>query len=932
MNTRIASAPIVFVGLIFSGAKLGAQTPQLPLTIPNSTYPTPTGQSTPVHSSDDIQSAIDAANCGDELVLDAGVTWQGNFTLPNKNCSGALNGGWVIVRTSGESSMPAQGTRATVSDLPYMATLCSANGEPVLANITNSSLTARAAAFYWFEGLEITLCSGADAVFWNAVLFYMPTGMSMPTGPPEDDTPGGMPHDIVFSHSYIHGVPNTDNMIRGLYLDGYNYTVIDSTVNNWQASSQDSQAFMMDCGTGDILIQNNDMEASADSMLIAAPECAQVPGDITVFNNYFTKQTAWYPQFILKNFVEFKNGQRILVTGNVMANGFAAAQDGAGVLINPRTWTGSEAPGTWASVALVSDVTATYNVIHDTGLGTDIASEDSYCTRAMNCIPSARVLFQNNLFYNIDLANASDWCFQLDAPNELTIDHNTCVSANTFSQSLFVDTYPNTDTSVTNNIFSQDVGGQGVSGPAAIALDSQFGDNSGGVIENNGGYAPGWLTATLTEWQSCGCASQTLFSSVSPFANLTTYPVVSGSVFSGAGTDGLDLGWSATTVTVNNILNGAIPSPSQSCATVMPASIYVDSNGGQVALNITTSSNPCYYWSSSSSSWIALGPASAAGTVTASIGSNQTALDQSGTIYIAALGQGAIGVPVFQKSTAAVFSDVPPSSDYFDAANLMDTYGITDGCSVQPLDFCPDDQLNRETMAIFIVRAVYNGSNSFPYSTTPHFGDVSPADFGFPWIQRLFELGITSGCGSGNFCPNDPVTRADLAILIIRMRYGATATFDYPTTPYFTDVTPATFGWSWIQRMAEDNITSGCGQGLYCPNDPVTRGEMAIFIMAGAFNQLLPPGEPVLTSISPAAIAQGASGTFAVTGFNTNFVAGITTIAAIPGIAVGTVTVTGPTTLTVELSAVSGALDQPVSVLAVSGTEEAVLPNGLVIQ
>ena len=131
--------------------------------------------------------------------------------------------------------------------------------------------------------------------------------------------------------------------------------------------------------------------------------------------------------------------RQILVNGNVMAYGFVAAQNGTGIVITPRTFTGSETPGTWASVAQVSDVTITYNVIHDTGLGSETASTDSYCTPAMNCIPSARIEYQNNLFYNIDLPNAPNWCFQVDAPNELTLDHNTCVSGNANQQSLFVD-------------------------------------------------------------------------------------------------------------------------------------------------------------------------------------------------------------------------------------------------------------------------------------------------------------------------------------------------------------------------------------------------------------------------------------------------------------------------------------------------------------
>jgi hypothetical protein len=175
-----------------------------------------------------------------------------------------------------------------------------------------------------------------------------------------------------------------------------------------------------------------------------------------------------------------------------------------------------------------------------------------------------------------------------------------------------------------------------------------------------------------------------------------------------------------------------------------------------------------------------------------------------------------------------------------------------------------------------------------------------------------------------------------MAVFIIRMRYGSTANFDFPSTPYFTDVPSTAFGFGWIQRMREDAITSGCSLTLYCPDNPVIRGDMAIFIVHGGFNQLLPPMEPILVSISPATIAQGVNGTFTVTGLNTNFVEGVTTIAPLPGIAVGTINVLSPTVLTVQFTAASVAVEQPVSVVAITGTppgnEEAVLPNGLVIQ
>ena len=133
----------------------------------------------------------------------------------------------------------------------------------------------------------------------------------------------------------------------------------------------------------------------------------------------------------------------------------------------------------------------------------------------------------------------------------------------------------------------------------------------------------------------------------------------------------------------------------------------------------------------------------------------------------------------------------------------------------------------------------------------------------------------------------------------------------------------------WIQRMKLDNITAGCGTGIYCPGSPVIRGDMAIFIMRGAFNQLLPAGTPVVSSISPSTLAVGTSGTFTVTGINTNFVQGTTTINPIPGVTIGTVAVNSPTSLTVQLTAAANATTQPYSILAITGTQEAVLPNGL---
>jgi hypothetical protein len=233
-------------------------------------------------------------------------------------------------------------------------------------------------------------------------------------------------------------------------------------------------------------------------------------------------------------------------------------------------------------------------------------------------------------------------------------------------------------------------------------------------------------------------------------------------------------------------------------------------------------------------------------------------------------------------------------------------------------------------MAVFIVRSIFGGDN-FTAPTTPYFNDVGPTDFGFAWIQEMAALGITTGCAPELFCPNDSVTRAEMAIFIIRARYGATTDFDYSLTPFFTDVPANAFGFSWIQRMKMDNITSGCTATTYCPDDAVTRGDMAIFVMRGGYNELLPAGEPAISQISPASIPLGQLTTVTVTGLNTNFGAG-TIVNPIPGVTIGAITVTSPNTFTVDLTPAANATVVPESIWVTTGTQEAVLPNGLTFQ
>jgi hypothetical protein len=130
-------------------------------------------------------------------------------------------------------------------------------------------------------------------------------------------------------------------------------------------------------------------------------------------------------------------------------------------------------------------------------------------------------------------------------------------------------------------------------------------------------------------------------------------------------------------------------------------------------------------------------------------------------------------------------------------------------------------------MAVFLVRSLL-GTDNFTVPAQPYFDDVPASHPQYKWIQKLRELGVTTGCNLVQYCPDDPVTRGQMAVFLVRSKFGNN--FTYPTTPYFQDV-PATHPFfNFIQKLRQVGITTGCNATQYCPNDNNTRGQMAVFL------------------------------------------------------------------------------------------------------
>jgi len=114
-----------------------------------------------------------------------------------------------------------------------------------------------------------------------------------------------------------------------------------------------------------------------------------------------------------------------------------------------------------------------------------------------------------------------------------------------------------------------------------------------------------------------------------------------------------------------------------------------------------------------------------------------------------------------------------------------------------------------------------------PEAPRPQVAESFAADF----IEQLFADGITGGCGGNNYCPSDPVTRAQMAVFLLRAKHGAGYTPPPPSGAEFGDVASSHWAVAWIEQLAAEGITNGCGGGIFCPDQYVTRAQLAVFMV-----------------------------------------------------------------------------------------------------
>lgn len=412
-----------------------------------------------------------------------------------------------------------------------------------------------------------------------------------------------------------------------------------------------------------------------------------------------------------------------------------------------------------------------------------------------------------NKVYNNTIVMAADgrWCINIPAATEGQTDpvgnkikNNILYTPHTFRGSIA--TY---NTSVTN-------------------FESDY-----NIVVNRFSVDEGGTNMTLAAWQAFGYDAHTLVSTPSAlFVNPAT-----NDFHLKSGAPAIDAGTSVGEVTADR---DGIPRPqgsaydmgcfelSQCSLSLSPGSAAFTRNGGSSTITVTAPGG-CSWTAVSNAGFITVnsGSGTGNGTINYSVSMNPGAGVRSGTITVAGR--------VFTVYQAVDFNDVPPTHPFYTEISKMYARGITSGCGGG--NYCPDQPVTREQMAAFVIRALGNANPLTPQSQ--RFLDVPPSSPFYAFIDDMAARQITVGCGGGNYCPSTPVLREQMSAFIIR----ALGEFNPPAPPSqrFLDVPPSNPFYNFIDRMAVLNITVGCGGGNYCPAQSVTRAQMAAFLVR-AFN------------------------------------------------------------------------------------------------
>lgn len=396
-------------------------------TVDTDAVPTRTGVSWTPKSSTELTSALAAVSPGDEIVLDAAVTYVGPFYLAPQP-----PGDWIIIRSNQTTSpsFPAAGSRIEKSDAPLLATVLAPTNVPGFGGTEGETAGAAPALIttnganhhYWIIGLELAPVDGSATYKTLAQLGdrFSPTNQAS---------------SIVLDRVYVHGSA-TASIKHGVMLNGASLAVINSRLGDIHvpvpttcAGAIEAQAINSVNGSGPYKLDNDYLSASTQGFMFGgldAVDAAMIPADITITRNHVYKPitTVWRQSYLAKTGLELKASLRVRIAGNYFENAWdncPGENEAVMFRVTPRNQDGG------APFSNITDVDIRGNAFIDAPKGMALlGSDDINASGRMSC-----VAIVDNLFDKIPGDFANDPSYDNGMGRVLTLANGGNSSAGT---------------------------------------------------------------------------------------------------------------------------------------------------------------------------------------------------------------------------------------------------------------------------------------------------------------------------------------------------------------------------------------------------------------------------------------------------------------------------------------------------------------------
>lgn len=452
---------------------------RMPLAQVDVSMPQVTGITHFVPSGGNLQAALDAAQPGDAVELEAGSTFVGRYNFYNK----PDNSKWIIVRSSRHAELP-EGHRVSPSDAPKMAAIIPPDNLHAL-DLYPSFGPFTKARRWRFVGIEVKPNSNFAS---NSNLIKCGTNGSWQT------TREQAPEDIIFDRCYVHGLRDRD-AFRGIIICSKRTAIINSYFSEFHAVGFDTQAILVANSPGVLRLENNYIEGAGENFMSGGLDLriqGLVPSDITFRLNHVAKPPSWNPfdkenflplngqpvtwttnplpgpsedqrqrfppryvdsagniarHWSVKNLFELKNAERVLIEENFFENNWSDAQSGMAILFTPRNQDGANP---WA---VVRDVNFINSRLRNVAGGISILGRDDL----QQSQRAERIVIRGNTFEGLGSPGYGvngRFLQLLSGADVVVVENNSCVSQHITTAVVF-DGLPTTNLVFTDNLFSR---------------------------------------------------------------------------------------------------------------------------------------------------------------------------------------------------------------------------------------------------------------------------------------------------------------------------------------------------------------------------------------------------------------------------------------------------------------------------------------------